>query len=97
MLVFSSHLCHRSQANTDLLPLSSEGSNPEDLQALGQPEAILGLRPLAVWMSNSLELLQFIQCQLPLILKWRTRKEKGQEVEEGGMENDQNKGRENLG
>ncbi|XP_077959333.1 ras-associating and dilute domain-containing protein isoform X10 [Gasterosteus aculeatus] len=73
-----------------------EGSNPEDLQALGQPEAILGLRPLAVWMSNSLELLQFIQCQLPLILKWRTRKEKGQEVEEGGMENDQNKGRENL-
>nr|XP_040031723.1 ras-associating and dilute domain-containing protein-like isoform X3 [Gasterosteus aculeatus aculeatus] len=74
----------------------SEGSNPEDLQALGQPEAILGLRPLAVWMSNSLELLQFIQCQLPLILKWRTRKEKGQEVEEGGMENDQNKGRENL-
>uniref|UniRef100_G3NRA5 Si:ch211-176g6.2 n=1 Tax=Gasterosteus aculeatus TaxID=69293 RepID=G3NRA5_GASAC len=46
----------------------SEGSNPEDLQALGQPEAILGLRPLAVWMSNSLELLQFIQCQLPLIL-----------------------------
>lgn len=24
------------------------------------------------WMSNSLELLQFIQFQLPLILEWRT-------------------------
>uniref|UniRef100_A0A8C2WFV4 Si:ch211-176g6.2 n=1 Tax=Cyclopterus lumpus TaxID=8103 RepID=A0A8C2WFV4_CYCLU len=55
--------------------LSREGSNPEDLQALGQPEAISGLRPLAVWMSNSLELLQFIQYQLPLILEWRTRKD----------------------
>ncbi|KAM8837698.1 ras-associating and dilute domain-containing protein-like isoform 2-T2 [Spinachia spinachia] len=77
-------------------PEGGEGSNPEDLQALGQSEAISGLRPLAVWMSNSLELLQFIQCQLPLILEWRTRKEKGQEDDEGGTEDEENKGRENL-
>nr|XP_057918481.1 ras-associating and dilute domain-containing protein isoform X2 [Doryrhamphus excisus] len=37
---------------------------PEDM--------ISGLSPLVVWMSNSLELLQFIQNQLPLILEWRT-------------------------
>uniref|UniRef100_A0A8C2YWS6 Si:ch211-176g6.2 n=1 Tax=Cyclopterus lumpus TaxID=8103 RepID=A0A8C2YWS6_CYCLU len=69
--------------------LSREGSNPEDLQALGQPEAISGLRPLAVWMSNSLELLQFIQYQLPLILEWRTRKEQEQEDDEGGTDDDE--------
>ncbi|XP_054455276.1 ras-associating and dilute domain-containing protein [Anoplopoma fimbria] len=76
--------------------LSSEGPNPQDLQALSRPEAILGLCPLAVWMSNSLELLQFIQCQLPLILEWRTRKEQGQEDDERGTENDESKEVENL-
>ncbi|KAL6094707.1 uncharacterized protein ACO6RY_16063 [Pungitius sinensis] len=77
-------------------PEIDEGSNPEDLQALGQLKAISGLRPLAVWMSNSLELLQFIQCQLPLILECRTRKEKYQEDDEGGAEDEENKGKENL-
>lgn len=42
-----------------------------------------GLCPLVVWMSNSLELLHFIQFQMPLILEWRTRKEQGLEDEEG--------------
>uniref|UniRef100_A0A3B4UA66 Ras-associating and dilute domain-containing protein-like n=1 Tax=Seriola dumerili TaxID=41447 RepID=A0A3B4UA66_SERDU len=50
-------------------------SNSEDLQPLSLPEVISGLRPLVVWMSNSLELLQFIQYQLPLILEWRTSEE----------------------
>ncbi|KAG7236449.1 hypothetical protein INR49_000927 [Caranx melampygus] len=59
--------------------LSSEESDSEDLQPLGMYEVISGLRPLVVWMSNSLELLQFIQYQLPLILEWRTRVEQGQE------------------
>ncbi|TNN53949.1 hypothetical protein EYF80_035847 [Liparis tanakae] len=76
--------------------LYGEDSNPEDLQALGQPEAISGLRPLAVWMSNSLELLQFIQCQLPLILEWRTRKEQEQD-DDGGTDDDESKEVENLG
>ncbi|XP_042363905.1 ras-associating and dilute domain-containing protein-like [Plectropomus leopardus] len=75
--------------------LNNEGSNPEDLQALSQQEVISGLRPLVVWMSNSLELLQFIQYQLPFILEWRTRKEQGQE-DEDGREEDENKEVENL-
>ncbi len=62
--------------------LDGESSNPEDLQALSMHEVIAGLRPLVVWMSNSLELLQLIQFQLPLILEWRTRKEQGQDDEE---------------
>uniref|UniRef100_A0A3Q2XR78 Ras-associating and dilute domain-containing protein-like n=1 Tax=Hippocampus comes TaxID=109280 RepID=A0A3Q2XR78_HIPCM len=35
-------------------------------------DAISRLLPLVVWMSNSLEVLQFIQYQLPVILEWRT-------------------------
>ncbi|XP_070847159.1 ras-associating and dilute domain-containing protein-like, partial [Chaetodon trifascialis] len=62
--------------------VSGQGSNPEDLQALSLHAVISGLCPLVVWMSNSLELLQFIQFQLPLILEWRTRKERGQDDEE---------------
>ncbi|KAI3365407.1 hypothetical protein L3Q82_010491 [Scortum barcoo] len=75
--------------------LSSEGSNPEDLQALSLHEVVWGLRPLVEWMSNSLELLQFIQYQLPLILEWRTREEQGQEDEED-REDEENKEVENL-
>ncbi|KAL7373148.1 hypothetical protein ABVT39_028345 [Epinephelus coioides] len=75
--------------------LIGEGSNPEDLQVLSHHGEISGLRPLVVWMSNSLELLQFIQYQLPLILEWRTRKEQGQDDEEG-REDDENKEVENL-
>ncbi|KAM7382141.1 hypothetical protein PAMA_012826 [Pampus argenteus] len=61
--------------------LSGEDSNPEDLQPLILEEVISGLRPLVVWMSNSLELLQFIQHELPVILEWRIRKEHGHENE----------------
>lgn len=73
--------------------LDGEGSNPEDLQALTLHEVVSGLRPLVVWMSNSLELLQFIQFQLPLILECRVRKEQGQ-CNEGKRGN---KEMENLG
>ncbi|XP_029311731.1 ras-associating and dilute domain-containing protein [Cottoperca gobio] len=75
--------------------INGENSTLEDLQALSQHEVISGLRPLVVWMSNSLELLQFIQYQLPLILQWRTQKEQGHEEEEG-REDDENKEGENL-
>ncbi|XP_034564590.1 ras-associating and dilute domain-containing protein-like [Notolabrus celidotus] len=71
-------------------PLNSEGSNDENLQDLVLQEVMSGLRPLVVWMSNSLELLHFIQFQLPLILEWRTRKEQGLEDEEG-KEDEENK------
>ncbi|KAM6963837.1 ras-associating and dilute domain-containing protein-like [Tautogolabrus adspersus] len=64
--------------------LKSESSNNEDPKNLALHEVMSGLRPLVVWMSNSLELLHFIQFQLPLILEWRTRKEQGLEDETGG-------------
>lgn len=44
-------------------------------------------------MSNSLELLQFIQYQLPLILDWRSRKDQGW-VEEKGEEGEDSETRE---
>uniref|UniRef100_A0A3Q4HAI5 Ras-associating and dilute domain-containing protein-like n=1 Tax=Neolamprologus brichardi TaxID=32507 RepID=A0A3Q4HAI5_NEOBR len=61
--------------------LRCEGSNPEDPTLLCLQELIPGLHPLVVWMSNSLELLQFIQHQLPLILEWRAREEEEQKEE----------------
>uniref|UniRef100_A0A3B5B9K1 Ras-associating and dilute domain-containing protein-like n=1 Tax=Stegastes partitus TaxID=144197 RepID=A0A3B5B9K1_9TELE len=59
----------------DLAAVHDDGSNSEYLKELSLHEVISGLRPLVAWMSNSLELLQFIQYQLPLILEWRTRKD----------------------
>lgn len=51
-------------------------------------------------MSNSLELLQLIQHQLPLILEWRAREEEEQEEEqkeEPEKEDDESKEVKNLG
>ncbi|XP_034426887.1 ras-associating and dilute domain-containing protein isoform X1 [Hippoglossus hippoglossus] len=59
--------------------LNGDGSTSEDLHPLRLFDVISGLRPLVVWMSNSLELLQFVQYQLPLILEWRARKDQGRE------------------
>ncbi|XP_076024045.1 ras-associating and dilute domain-containing protein-like [Genypterus blacodes] len=67
---------------------------PEVLDALAsEPAAGLevvmsGLRPLVVWMSNSLELLHFIQQELPLLLEWRSRKEQEDEEDEEDEEDD---------
>ena len=40
-------------------------------------QAVAALRPLVVWMSNGLELLHVLQTQLPPLLDWRTRRERG--------------------
>ncbi|XP_061665751.1 ras-associating and dilute domain-containing protein [Syngnathoides biaculeatus] len=45
-------------------------------------DIISGLLPLVVWMSNSLEILQFIHYQLPLILEWRSHEENEEGREE---------------
>lgn len=74
----------------------SEGSNPEDHEERSLHDVISGLRPLVVWMANTLELLQFIQHQLPLILEWINQKEKGQR-EDGHWEDAEGKEVENLG
>ncbi|KAM4623638.1 ras-associating and dilute domain-containing protein-like [Polymixia lowei] len=76
-------------AAVQLDTLSGEDTDPEDVQPLSLEEVISGLRPLVVWMSNSLELLYFIQHQLPLILDWRTRREQGQEDEEEREDEDE--------
>ncbi|XP_039471895.1 ras-associating and dilute domain-containing protein isoform X1 [Oreochromis aureus] len=75
--------------------LRGEGSNPEDPTLLCLQELIPGLHPLVVWMSNSLELLHFIQHQLPLILEWRAREEEEQK-EEPEREDDESKEVKNL-
>ncbi|KAM3592333.1 uncharacterized protein V6R79_016753 [Siganus canaliculatus] len=64
-------------------PEVCEESNPDDPQELRFNEVLPGLRPLVVWMANSLELLHFIQFQVPVILEWRTRNEQEQATEEG--------------
>ncbi|XP_061612343.1 ras-associating and dilute domain-containing protein isoform X6 [Phyllopteryx taeniolatus] len=48
-------------------------------------DIISGLLPLVVWMSNSLEMLQFIQYQLPLILEWRSCEENEDGSEKDGL------------
>lgn len=73
-----------------LMFYSADGIIQEDLQALTWQKVTVGLRPLVVWMSNSLELLQFIQFQLPLMLECKTQKEKqcnGEERRDNKMEN----------
>ncbi|XP_032431065.1 ras-associating and dilute domain-containing protein [Xiphophorus hellerii] len=72
-----------------------EGSNPKDHEVRSLHDVISGLRPLVVWMANTLELLQFIQHQLPLILEWINQKEKGQR-EDGHWEDAEFKEVENL-
>ncbi|XP_028845329.1 ras-associating and dilute domain-containing protein-like isoform X2 [Denticeps clupeoides] len=42
---------------------------PEKRQPMAIDELIVLLRPLAIWMANALELLHFIQLELPLLLQ----------------------------
>uniref|UniRef100_A0A3Q0SC75 Ras association and DIL domains 2a n=1 Tax=Amphilophus citrinellus TaxID=61819 RepID=A0A3Q0SC75_AMPCI len=53
-------------------PETSSGDGPsEQLQLLSMDELIPGLRPLVLWMANSIELLHFIQHEVPQLLPWR--------------------------
>ncbi|CAB1338213.1 unnamed protein product, partial [Coregonus sp. 'balchen'] len=56
-------------------------SDPEEQQPLNLAELVSGLRPLVVWMSNAMELLYYIQQQLPQTLAWRSHREQGVEAE----------------
>jgi len=42
-----------------------------ELHVLNMKDLIPGLQPLVLWMSNSIELLHFIQHEVPLLLTWR--------------------------
>uniref|UniRef100_A0A1A8LER6 Rap GTPase interactor n=1 Tax=Nothobranchius pienaari TaxID=704102 RepID=A0A1A8LER6_9TELE len=85
----STHLAVESERH------ATEGPSPEDLRSGGLCDVVSGLRPLVVWMANSLELLQFIRHQLTSILEWRVQTEQGREEEEKG-EADKNKEEEDL-
>uniref|UniRef100_UPI003AAF763C ras-associating and dilute domain-containing protein-like isoform X2 n=1 Tax=Centroberyx gerrardi TaxID=166262 RepID=UPI003AAF763C len=60
---------------------SSGDEQPEQQQQqqLSTEELIPGLQPLVLWMANSIELLHFIQHEVPQLLPWR------QEQEEEGL------------
>ncbi|NP_001272317.2 Ras-associating and dilute domain-containing protein-like [Danio rerio] len=48
---------------------------------LNMKELIPGLQPLVLWMSNSIELLHFIQHEVPLLLTWRQQDRQEQDKE----------------
>ncbi|KAM4530933.1 ras-associating and dilute domain-containing protein-like isoform 2-T2 [Odontesthes bonariensis] len=50
---------------------SSGDGQPEHLRLLSMEELIPGLQPLVLWMANSIELLHFIQHEVPQLLPWR--------------------------
>ncbi|KAM3863694.1 ras-associating and dilute domain-containing protein-like [Diretmus argenteus] len=50
---------------------SSSDGESEQLQLLSMEELIPGLRPLLLWMANSVELLHFVQREVPQLLPWR--------------------------
>uniref|UniRef100_A0A671WSS2 Ras association and DIL domains 2a n=1 Tax=Sparus aurata TaxID=8175 RepID=A0A671WSS2_SPAAU len=58
-----------------LCSLGSSDGQPEHLQLLSMEELIPGLQPLVLWMANSIELLHFIQHEVPQLLPWRQEQE----------------------
>ncbi|KAM9746199.1 ras-associating and dilute domain-containing protein-like [Menidia menidia] len=55
-------------------PETSEGQ-PDGLQLLSMEELIPGLQPLVLWMANAIELLHFIQQEVPRLLPWKQNQE----------------------
>lgn len=83
-------MAHKLHTRPLLAFYSGNDTSQQDLQALTWQEVYVGLRPLVVWMSNSLEILQFIQFQLPLMLECKTQKEEhcnGEERRDNEMKN----------
>ncbi|XP_075999150.1 ras-associating and dilute domain-containing protein-like [Genypterus blacodes] len=55
--------------------MSSGEAQTDQLQLLSMDELIPGLQPLLLWMGNSIELLHFIQHEVPQLLPWRQEEE----------------------
>ena len=49
---------------------SVEPEEPDEVRPLGMVQLVPGLQPLVLWMANSIELLHFIQHEVPLLLPW---------------------------
>ncbi|XP_069785761.1 ras-associating and dilute domain-containing protein-like isoform X2 [Narcine bancroftii] len=54
----------------ELAAIQREHEDCEETPAIGMSELIPGLQPLVYWMSNSIELLHFIQQEVPRLLAW---------------------------
>ncbi|XP_051988047.1 ras-associating and dilute domain-containing protein-like [Xyrauchen texanus] len=52
-----------------------------ELHMLNVKDLISGLQPVVLWMSNSIELLHFIQHEVPLLLSWRQQDTQEQDKE----------------
>ncbi|KAL7850577.1 hypothetical protein SRHO_G00199260 [Serrasalmus rhombeus] len=64
-----------------LQPDSGSGDRqpePEEVHLLSMAELIPGLQPLVLWMANSIEMLHFIQHEVPLLLPWTQQDEEDQ-------------------
>ncbi|XP_043088587.1 ras-associating and dilute domain-containing protein-like isoform X2 [Puntigrus tetrazona] len=59
----------RTKELAALQPDTSETSAEQNVMNI--KDLIPGLQPLVLWMSNSIELLHFIQHEVPLLLTWR--------------------------
>ncbi|RXN00965.1 Ras-associating and dilute domain-containing protein [Acipenser ruthenus] len=63
---------YRQEKTKELAGIQPETvkQDPDELSLLSIKELIPGLQPLAFWMSNSIELLHFIQQEVPKLLLW---------------------------
>ncbi|XP_076853325.1 ras-associating and dilute domain-containing protein-like [Brachyhypopomus gauderio] len=57
-------------------------SGERDLRPSSTAELIRNLRPLVLWMANSIELLHFVQHEVPLLLPWTRQDEEEEEQAE---------------
>ncbi|XP_022529299.2 ras-associating and dilute domain-containing protein-like [Astyanax mexicanus] len=74
----------RTKELAALQPDSGSGvmqPDPEEVHLLGMEELIPGLQPLVFWMANSIELLHFIQHEVPMLLPWTQQDEYNQSKE----------------
>uniref|UniRef100_A0A3Q3VQJ3 Uncharacterized protein n=1 Tax=Mola mola TaxID=94237 RepID=A0A3Q3VQJ3_MOLML len=55
--------------------MGSSDGQPEHLHLLSMEELVPGLQPVVLWMANSIELLHFIQHEVPQLLPWRQEQE----------------------
>ncbi|XP_056143549.1 ras-associating and dilute domain-containing protein-like isoform X2 [Lampris incognitus] len=55
----------------EMSPGDGQPPEAEQLHLLSMEELIPGLQPLVLWMANAIELLHFIQHEVPQLLPWR--------------------------
>ncbi|XP_078257731.1 LOW QUALITY PROTEIN: ras-associating and dilute domain-containing protein-like [Rhinoraja longicauda] len=61
---------HRDHASASASGVASAGEDGEGTVSVGMAELIPGLQPLVYWMANAIELLHFVQQEVPQLLAW---------------------------